>query len=73
MLEQEYRVSLAALSSSDLVEGIRAQVIDKDRDPHWSPATLEAVGPAEVERFFAPLGDRELRLAPSASSQEVAW
>ncbi|WP_406083863.1 enoyl-CoA hydratase/isomerase family protein [Streptomyces virginiae] len=73
VLEQEYRVSLAALSSSDLVEGIRAQVIDKDRDPHWSPATLEAVGPAEVERFFAPLGDRELRLAPSASSQEVAW
>ncbi|WP_327256540.1 enoyl-CoA hydratase/isomerase family protein [Streptomyces sp. NBC_01244] len=73
VLEQEYRVSVAALSSPDLVEGIRAQVIDKDRDPRWSPATLQAVGPAEVERFFAPLGDRELRLAPSPSSQEVAW
>uniref|UniRef100_A0AAU2K2D2 3-hydroxyisobutyryl-CoA hydrolase n=1 Tax=Streptomyces sp. NBC_00049 TaxID=2903617 RepID=A0AAU2K2D2_9ACTN len=73
VLEQEYRVSLAALSSPDLVEGIRAQVIDKDRDPRWSPATLEAVGPAVVDRFFAPLGDRELRLAASASAQEVAW
>ncbi|MFD5143713.1 enoyl-CoA hydratase/isomerase family protein [Streptomyces sp. NPDC058401] len=73
VLEQEYRVSLAALSSPDLVEGIRAQVIDKDRDPHWSPAVLEAVDPADVERFFAPLGDRELRLAASASSTEVAW
>ncbi|MFE9561645.1 enoyl-CoA hydratase/isomerase family protein [Streptomyces sp. NPDC006487] len=73
VLEQEYRISLAALSSPDLVEGIRAQVIVKDRAPRWSPGTLEAVGPAEVERFFAPLGDRELRLSPSASPQEVAW
>ncbi|MFD4242379.1 enoyl-CoA hydratase/isomerase family protein [Streptomyces sp. NPDC058525] len=73
VLEQEYRVSRAALSCADLVEGIRAQVIDKDRDPHWSPATLEAVGPADVDRFFAPLGEHELRLAASASSQEVAW
>ncbi|WP_405496638.1 enoyl-CoA hydratase/isomerase family protein [Streptomyces sp. NBC_00096] len=72
VLEQEYRVSLTALSCPDLVEGIRAQVIDKDRDPRWSPATLDAVGPADVERFFAPLGDRELRL-PAASSPEVAW
>ncbi|WP_330328501.1 enoyl-CoA hydratase/isomerase family protein [Streptomyces sp. NBC_00536] len=73
VLEQEYRVSLAALSSPDLVEGIRAQVIDKDRDPQWSPGTFEAVGPADVERFFAPLGDRELRLAETAPSTEVAW
>ncbi|MET9606973.1 enoyl-CoA hydratase/isomerase family protein [Streptomyces sp. NPDC006512] len=73
VLEQEYRVSRAALSSPDLAEGIRAQVIDKDRDPHWSPATLEAVAPADVDRFFAPLGERELRLAAPASSQEVPW
>ncbi|MFD7093595.1 enoyl-CoA hydratase/isomerase family protein [Streptomyces xanthophaeus] len=73
VLEQEYRVSRAALSSPDLVEGIRAQVVDKDRDPRWSPATLEEVGAADVDRFFAPLGEHELRLAGSASSPEVAW
>ncbi|MBT2398842.1 enoyl-CoA hydratase/isomerase family protein [Streptomyces sp. ISL-100] len=53
-LEQEYRVSCAALSSPDLVEGIRAQVIDKDRSPRWSPATLAEVTADDVARFFAP-------------------
>ncbi|MEV1011860.1 enoyl-CoA hydratase/isomerase family protein [Streptomyces sp. NPDC049881] len=73
VLEQEYRVSCAALDSPDLVEGIRAQVIDKDRAPGWSPATLAEVTGADVERFFAPLGERELRLAPAADrTQEVA-
>ncbi|QJT05896.1 enoyl-CoA hydratase/isomerase family protein [Streptomyces asoensis] len=63
VLEQEYRVSCAALTTPDLVEGIRAQVVDKDRDPRWSPATLAEVTTADVERFFAPLGARELGLA----------
>ncbi|MDR6975895.1 enoyl-CoA hydratase [Streptomyces sp. 3330] len=61
-LEQEFRVSCAALTTPDLVEGIRAQVIDKDRAPCWSPATLDEVSAADVERFFAPLGERELGL-----------
>ncbi|MYT22080.1 enoyl-CoA hydratase/isomerase family protein [Streptomyces sp. SID7760] len=73
VLEQEYRVSCAALASPDLVEGIRAQVIDKDRDPHWSPAALEDVTAADVDRFFAPLDANELRLDAPASSQEVVW
>ncbi|MER5733688.1 enoyl-CoA hydratase/isomerase family protein [Streptomyces sp. NPDC002138] len=63
VLAQEFRVSCAALTSPDLVEGIRAQVIDKDRTPHWSPADLAQVSDDDVERYFAPLGaDRELRL-----------
>ncbi|MFH8891843.1 enoyl-CoA hydratase/isomerase family protein [Streptomyces sp. NPDC017949] len=56
VLEQEYRVSGAALSTPDLVEGIRAQVIDKDRTPRWSPPALVQVREAQVERFFAPAG-----------------
>ncbi|WP_200304674.1 enoyl-CoA hydratase/isomerase family protein [Streptomyces adelaidensis] len=64
VLDQEYRVSLAALSTPDLVEGVRAQVIDKDRNPRWSPATLAEVTDTDVERFFAPLGERELGQAP---------
>ncbi|WP_221356374.1 enoyl-CoA hydratase/isomerase family protein [Streptomyces beigongshangae] len=62
VLEQEYRVSCRALATPDLVEGIRAQVVDKDRSPRWSPATLAEVTDAEVERFFEPLGARELGL-----------
>ncbi|MFB8246039.1 enoyl-CoA hydratase/isomerase family protein [Streptomyces sp. NPDC055952] len=63
VLDQEYRVSCAALTTADLVEGIRAQVVDKDRRPRWSPKTLAEVTDAEVERFFGSLGERELGLA----------
>ncbi|NEB91272.1 enoyl-CoA hydratase/isomerase family protein [Streptomyces bauhiniae] len=66
VLDQEYRVSCAALSTPDLVEGVRAQIIDKDRLPRWSPATLAEV--TDVERFFAPLGERELGLGDAAHS-----
>lgn len=61
-LEQEYRVSLRCLAGHDLAEGIRAQVIDKDRNPRWSPSTLEEVADADVARYFIDLGPRELRL-----------
>jgi enoyl-CoA hydratase len=53
-LRQEFRTSCAALRSHDLVEGIRAQVIDKDRNPKWSPSTLALCDPADVEAYFAP-------------------
>ena len=62
VLEQEFRVSLALLDEPDLAEGIRAQVIDKDRKPRWSPATLAGVDEQHVNRFFTGLGARELRL-----------
>ncbi|MFE3876780.1 enoyl-CoA hydratase/isomerase family protein [Kitasatospora sp. NPDC059146] len=63
VLDQEYRISCAALATPDLAEGIRAQVIDKDRSPRWHPATLAEVEDAVVARYFAPLGERELGLA----------
>jgi enoyl-CoA hydratase len=63
-LAQEYRVGLRCLAGPDFREGIRAQVVDKDRDPRWKPAALSEVRAPDVERFFAPLGDRELNLQP---------
>lgn len=42
-IEQEFRVSSALTARPDLLEGIRAQVVDKDRNPRWSPATLDDV------------------------------
>ncbi|MGJ9404227.1 enoyl-CoA hydratase/isomerase family protein [Arthrobacter sp. KK5.5] len=62
-LEQEYRVGLRFLAGPDFREGIRAQVVDRDRNPRWRPATLADVGRHDVERYFAPLGDRELKLS----------
>lgn len=57
VLVQDYRVSSASLRSHDLVEGIRAQLIDKDRNPQWSPARLTDVTAADVEAYFAPVDD----------------
>ncbi len=54
VLCQEFRTSCASLSSHDLVEGIRAQLIDKDRNPQWSPSSPAAVTAADIERYFAP-------------------
>jgi enoyl-CoA hydratase len=57
VLIQDYRVSSATARSHDLVEGIRAQIIDKDRNPQWSPASLAAVTAADVDAYFAPVDD----------------
>jgi enoyl-CoA hydratase/carnithine racemase len=62
VLRQEYRTSCACSQSHDFVEGTRAMVIDKDRNPKWSPASLAAVTTADVEAYFAP-GDRELEFS----------
>lgn len=37
----------------DFAEGVRAMVVDKDRKPRWSPATLEDVDPAAIQALFA--------------------
>lgn len=48
VLEQDYRTAVALTKRPDLQEGIRAQVIDKDRNPKWSPASLSEVSDATV-------------------------
>lgn len=66
-LNQELRVSLRALRWPDFAEGIRAQLVDKDRNPRWAPASLAEVPEELVSGVFAPLGDQELGLrAPVA-------
>ncbi|MFD2156214.1 enoyl-CoA hydratase/isomerase family protein [Rhodococcus jostii] len=62
VLNDEFRVSVACLSSPDLVEGIRAQVVEKDRNPRWKPATIDEVDDTQIDAFFTPLGDLELGL-----------
>jgi enoyl-CoA hydratase len=57
VLVQDYRVSSASLRSHDLVEGIRAQLVDKDRNPKWSPASLAEVTLADITAYFQPVDD----------------
>lgn len=60
VFRQEYIAVLHCGVQGDLQEGIRALLIDKDKQPRWNPATLRDATPAWVERFFEapwPLGD----------------
>ena len=50
----ELNLILAAFDHGDFVEGIRAMIVDKDRNPRWKPGSLGEVDPAAVQRFFAP-------------------
>jgi len=63
VLTREYRMSQHALANGEFAEGIRALLIDKDQQPKWRPATIEAVTAAAVENYFAALGDEDLRFA----------
>ncbi len=37
----------------DFAEGVRAMVVDKDRQPRWSPDRIEAVDPAAIAAMLA--------------------
>ncbi|MFJ3958170.1 enoyl-CoA hydratase/isomerase family protein [Arthrobacter sp. NPDC090010] len=53
-LKDEFRVAVRCLASHDMREGIRAQVIDKDRNPRWEHASLSEVSQELVLAYFAP-------------------
>jgi enoyl-CoA hydratase/carnithine racemase len=50
----EYWASLGACAHADFREGIRALLIEKDRNPRWNPATLEEVTPELIEDHLRP-------------------
>ena len=39
----------------DLIEGVRALLIDKDKSPRWNPPTLQALDAEHVASFFTGL------------------
>ena len=59
-LVREYRAALEVFRSDDFREGVRAAVIDKDRNPKWSPPRVEDVTPEMLAPYFAQIGADEL-------------
>jgi enoyl-CoA hydratase len=55
-LAQEFRWTWRAMEHGDFIEGVRAQILDKDRSPRWRHARPEDVSPADVAAMLAPLG-----------------
>jgi enoyl-CoA hydratase len=64
-LVREYRAALEVFASDDFREGVRAAVIDKDRNPKWLPPRIEDVTPQMLAPYFAELGADELVFEPS--------
>ncbi len=61
-LDQEYRFTARAVEKADFLEGVRAQIIDKDRNPKWMHDHPCDVTPAQVSAMLLPLGPRALKL-----------
>jgi enoyl-CoA hydratase len=59
--QQDYRIALACVAGHDFIEGIRAAIVDKDRNPAWRPDQLQDVTPDIVERHFRSVGPLELK------------
>lgn len=53
-LDMEFVGTHQILKEPDFYEGIRAAVIDKDRNPKWAPAVLGEVLDSHVDLFFRP-------------------
>lgn len=51
-IRMEYRILNRILKGHDFYEGVRAAVVDKDRNPRWDPVDLEEIDITEVEAHF---------------------
>ena len=56
-LAMEYRVAWRAIQAPDFAEGVRAQLVDKDRAPRWRPERLAALPDTAIDAYFAPMDD----------------
>jgi enoyl-CoA hydratase len=55
VMRMEQAIARRLVRAHDFREGVRAQIIDKDNAPRWSPATLADVTDEMVDAVFSPL------------------
>ncbi len=60
-LQLEYRIVHRFLEGREFAEGVRALLVDKDRNPKWTWPDPQAVPEEAVEACFAPLPGGDLR------------
>jgi len=62
-MKMEFRMVRRIMEGHDFFEGVRAQIIDKDRDPKWRPVSLNEVTDEVVAKYFKTLGEEDLKLS----------
>ncbi|KAH0657347.1 hypothetical protein KY285_032229 [Solanum tuberosum] len=75
-LRKEFRVSMniqRTIISGDFYEGIRAQIIDKDKSPKWNPSTLDKVHDDQLDLIFKPFEDHDLELQIPIKEEEEEY
>ncbi len=71
-LDQEYRFTFRAMEHGDFLEGVRAQIIDKDRNPQWKHS-LEDLPPMAVTKMMMPLGHDQLTFEKGDSRMKIGF
>ena len=51
-LDAEFLLTRTTMAYPDFAEGVRAMVVDKDRQPKWQPARIEALDPVVIAAMF---------------------
>uniref|UniRef100_M0ZG16 3-hydroxyisobutyryl-CoA hydrolase n=2 Tax=Solanum tuberosum TaxID=4113 RepID=M0ZG16_SOLTU len=66
----EYRIFCHVLRgefNKDILEGFRAILIEKDRNPKWDPSRVELVRDIDIDRYYTKIDDEDwedLKLPP---------
>ena len=60
VLDWEFRCTYRSLEKGDFLEGIRAQIIDRDNEPKWRHEQIQDVSTSEVEAMLAALDENSL-------------
>lgn len=53
--EEDYVIARRFMRGQEFFEGVRAVLVDKDKNPQWQPETLEKLSENEVLSYFEPL------------------
>ena len=56
VIAMDFRIAQRFIEKSDMCEGIRAVLIDRDNNPNWDPAQLGDVKPEDVSRCLECAG-----------------
>lgn len=65
-LANELRFTWRSMSHGEFLEGVRAQIIDKDRNPQWQTSKLEDVTEEQIAAMLAPI-EQDTTVAKAAN------